>query len=87
MIYSCMGVVSEVDWIHLIRVGVSIKKARGVIGYGKNAYLYYFSDSEGSRSRVQKLGEMKVERKDLHIRVWGWCGELTGYIWFGWGLV
>ena len=82
-----MGVVWGVDWIHLVWVGVSIKKARGVIGYGKNAYLYYFSDLEGSRSRAQRLGEMKVERKKLHIRVWLWCGELTGYIWFGWGLV
>ena len=31
--------------------------------YGKNAYLYYFSGSEGSRTRAQRLGEMKVERK------------------------
>ena len=29
-----------------------------------NAYLYYFSDSEGSRTRAQRLGEMKVERKE-----------------------
>ena len=47
MIYSCMGMVWGVDWIHLGWVGVSIKKARGVIGYGKNAYLYHFSDSAG----------------------------------------
>ena len=45
-------------------MGVSIKKARGVFVYGKNAYLYYFSDSEGSRTRAQRLGEMKVERKE-----------------------
>ena len=30
----------------------------------KNAYSYYFSDSEGSRTRAQRLGEMKVERKE-----------------------
>ena len=45
-------------------MGVSIKKARGVFGYGKNAYLYYFSDLEGSRTRAQRLGEIKVERKE-----------------------
>ena len=28
MIYSCMGMVWGVDWIHLVWVGVSIKKAR-----------------------------------------------------------
>ena len=49
--------------------------------------LYYFSDSEGSRTRAQRLGEMKVERKERYIRVCGLCGELTRYIWFGWGLV
>ena len=87
MKYSCMRVVSGIDWIHLVRVGVSIKKARAGHWVWKNANLYYFSDSEGSRSRAQKLGEMKEERKNLHIRVCGWCGELTGYIWFGWGLV
>ena len=63
MIYSCMGIVWGVDWIHLVCAGVSIKKARGVFEYGKNAYLYYFSDSEGSRTTAQRLGEMKVEWK------------------------
>ena len=82
-----MGMVWGVDRIHLVWVGISIKKARGVILYGKNAYLYYFSDSEGSRTRAQRLGEMKVERKERYIRECGWCGELTRYIWFGWGLV
>ena len=64
MIYSCMEMVWKVDWIHLVWVGVSIKKARGVFVYGQNAYLYYFSGSEGSRTRAQRLGEMKVERKE-----------------------
>ena len=45
-------------------MGVSIKKARGVTVYGKHAYSYDFSDSEGSRSRAERLGEMKVERKE-----------------------
>ena len=43
---------------------VGIKKARGVIGYEKNAYFYYFSDSEGSRTGAQRLGEMKLEKKE-----------------------
>ena len=30
MIYSCRGMVWGVDWIHLVWVGVGIKKARGV---------------------------------------------------------
>ena len=30
----------------------------------KNAYSYYFSDSEESSSRAERLGEMKVERKE-----------------------
>ena len=64
MIYSSMGMVWGVDWIHFLWVGVSIKKARGVFACGKNAYLYYFSDSEGSRTRAQRLGEMKVDRKE-----------------------
>ena len=64
MIYSCMGMVLGVDWIHLVWVGVSIEKARGVFESGKNAYLYYFSGSEGSRTRAQRLGEIKVERKE-----------------------
>ena len=74
MIYSCMGMVwvelrGVMDTFHTILglVGdwLVYKKARGVIvEYGKNAYLYYFSDSEGSRTRAQRLGEMKVERKE-----------------------
>ena len=32
MIFSCRGMVWGVDWIHLIRVGVGIKKPSGVIG-------------------------------------------------------
>ena len=64
MIYSCMGMVLGVDWIHLVWVGVSIKKPGGSLSMEKNAYLFYFSDSEGSRTRAQRLGEMKVESKE-----------------------
>ena len=59
-----MGMVWGVDWIHLVWVRVSIKKARGSLCMEKIAYLNYFSDSEGSRTRAQRLGEMKVERKE-----------------------
>ena len=31
MIYSCMGMVWGVDWLHLVWVGVSIKKPGGSI--------------------------------------------------------
>ena len=34
MIYSCKGVVWGVDWIHLVWVGVGIRKSQGVIGSG-----------------------------------------------------
>ena len=51
-----------VDWIHLVRVGFDIKKARGVAGSGKMHVRYNFSDSEGSRSRAQRFGEIKIER-------------------------
>ena len=53
-----------VDWIHLVWVGVGIKKARGLVGSGKMLVLYHFSGPEGSRTRAQRLGEMKVERID-----------------------
>ena len=32
MIFSCGGMMWGVDWIHLVVVGVGIKKTRGVIG-------------------------------------------------------
>ena len=35
MIYSCMGMVSGVEWIHLVWVGVSIKKPGGSLGMEK----------------------------------------------------
>ena len=38
------------------------KKSQGVVGSRKMHVRYYFSDSEGSRTRAQRLGEMKVER-------------------------
>ena len=32
MTFSCGGMVCEVDWIHLVWIGVGVKKPRGVIG-------------------------------------------------------
>ena len=52
-------------------------------------YYYYFShyNSEGSRKRAQSLGEVEGENGKRHFLVGGWCGELTGNIWLGYGLV
>ena len=58
MIYSCRGMVWGVDWIHLVGVGVGIKKTRGYWVW-KYAFCYYLSHSEGSRTRAQKLSGMK----------------------------
>ena len=56
------GDVWVVDWIHLVGVGVGIKKPRGVIGYEKMHFCYYLSDSEGSRTKAQRLGGVEGER-------------------------
>ena len=56
------GMVWGVDWIHLVGVGVGIKKTRGVIGYEKMHFCYYLSDSEGSRTKAQRLGGVVGER-------------------------
>ena len=58
-----------VDWIHLLEVGVGMKKPRGVIGSGNMHICYYLGHSEGSRTRAQRLCEVKRENKKLHIRV------------------
>ena len=54
------------------------KPGGGVVGSGKMRVRYYFSDSEGSRTRAQRLGEMKVEGIERHFRIGGWCEEVTG---------
>ena len=53
-----------VDWIHLVWVGVGIKKARGVVGSG-NMHLFsiQFEQFRGSRKRAQRLGEIRGERR------------------------
>ena len=45
-----------VDWIHLVWVGVGMKKPRGVIGSGNMHFCYYLSHSEESRTKGQRLG-------------------------------
>ena len=40
------------------------KKTRGVIGSGNMRFCYYSSHSVGSRTRAQRLGEVKGERKN-----------------------
>ena len=67
--------------------GICIKKPRGVIGYEKMHFCDYFSGSEGSRTMAQRLGGVEGKKYKGHFFVGGWCGELTGYIWLGCGLV
>ena len=64
MTFLCRGMVWGVDWIHLVGVWVGIKKnpGRGVIGYEKMHFCYYLSDSEGSRTKAQRLGGVVGER-------------------------
>ena len=47
MTFSCRGKVWGVDWIHLVWVGVGIKKARGVVGSGNMHFRYYLSNLGG----------------------------------------
>ena len=58
------GMVWGVDWIHLVGVGVGMKKPRGVIGTRNMHFCYYLSHSEGSRTRGQRLGGVKGERNE-----------------------
>ena len=53
-----------VDWIHLIGVGVGMKKPRGVIGTRNMHFCNNLSHSEGSRTRGQRLGGVKGERNE-----------------------
>ena len=62
MTFLCRGMVWGVDWIHLVGVGVGIKKTRGVIGSGNMHFCYYLSDSEGSRTMAQRLGGVEGEK-------------------------
>ena len=63
MTFLCRGMVWGVDWIHLVGVGVGIKKpGGGVIGYEKMHFCYYLSDSEGSRTKAQRLGGVVGEK-------------------------
>ena len=76
------------SWLNTFGWGAGVyKKNQGVIGSGNMHVWYYFSDSEGSRTRAQRLGEVKREKKEWHFRVRGGCGELTGFLWLGWGCV
>ena len=40
MTFSRRGNVCGVDWVHLVWVGVGIKKARGVVGSGNMPFRY-----------------------------------------------
>ena len=43
-------------------MGVGVKKPRGVIGYEKMHLCYYLSDSEGSRTKAQRLDGVVGEK-------------------------
>ena len=60
MTFSCREMVWGVDWIHLVWVGVGIKKPGGSLGLE----ICMFDDSEASRTWAQKLGEMRGERNE-----------------------
>ena len=45
-------------------MGVDIKKARGSLDMEKMHVRYNFSDSEGLRTKAQRLGEREVEKKE-----------------------
>ena len=56
MTFLCGGMVWGVDWIHLVEVGVGMKKPRGVIGTRNMHFCYYLSHSEGSRTMGSEIG-------------------------------
>ena len=62
MTFLFRGMVCGVDLIHLVGVGVCIKKPRGVIGYGKMNFCYYLSGSEGSRTMARRLSGVEGEK-------------------------
>ena len=62
MTFSRRGNVWGVDWIHLVWVGVGMKKARG----GSWVWKYAFSiqlEPLGVKEKPQRLGEIMGERR------------------------
>ena len=54
----------RVDWIHLVWVGFGIKKPGGSLGLEMCMFDTSLAIQRGqARTRAQRLGEMKVERK------------------------
>ena len=62
MTFSCREMVWVVDWIHLVGVGVGIKNPGGSLDMKKCTSVYFLSDSEGSRTKAQRLGGVEGER-------------------------
>ena len=44
-----------VDWIHLVGVGVGMKKPRGVIGSGNMHFCYYFEPFRGVKDKGSEI--------------------------------
>ena len=63
MTFSRRGNVWGVDWVHLVWVGVGIKKARGGSWVWKYAFSIQLEPFRGSRKRAQRLGEIMGERR------------------------
>ena len=61
MIFLCGGMVWGVELVPMVWVGGGIKKARGVNRSGNMHFPCYYSCSDGSRTRAQRLGEIMGE--------------------------
>ena len=61
MIFLYGRMVWGVELVPMVWVGGGIKKARGVNRSGNMHFPCYYSCSEGSRTRAQRLGEIMGE--------------------------
>ena len=62
MIFSHWGMVWEVELVHMVWARGGTKKARYVNLSGNMHFSGYYSCSEWSWSRAQRLGEISVEK-------------------------
>ena len=84
MICSCRGMVCGVDWIHMIWVGVDIKKP-GVIGYGKNACSMQFQRFRGVKDKGSEIRQDEGKEEKMIYSCRGMvCGDdWIHLIWVG----
>ena len=55
MTFLCEGMVWGVDWLHLVWVGVGMKKPRGVIGSENMHFCYNLSHSEEVKDKGSEI--------------------------------